>query len=405
MEQTVTKTRYIILVGDGMGDYPLRELEGRTPLEVASTPNMDRIAACRLGLVNTIPEGKEPGSDVANLSILGYDPLACHTGRSPLEAASMGLTLGLDQVAFRMNLVTLDRRADGKTVMISHSAGDISTEEAGPLVAALKRGLDDRDIAVHGGVAYRHLLLWDGGPEGALTLAPHDVLDQDMTPYLQDPKAGPVPGVIRRSWDILGDHPVNRARRGSGRREANSIWLWGQGKAPAMPSFESLYGLRGGVISAVDLLKGIGIYAGFTPIPVEGATGYLDTNYEGKAAAALEALGAMDFVLLHVEAPDEAGHSGDIDEKILAIEYFDRRVVGPVLEGLEAFNDFRVMVVSDHLTPIVKRTHTPDPTPFAWAGKAELAGPCEGGPFNEAAAGASGLHFHTGAALMSSFLG
>lgn len=316
----------------------------------------------------------------------------------------MGLTLGPDQVAFRMNLVTLDRSSGKETIMVSHSAGDISTEEATPLVEDLKRGLEEPGIALHRGVAYRHLLLWDKGPEKALTIPPHDVLDRDMAPYLLDARAFPVPEKIRQSWDVLKDHPVNLKRRATGLKEANSIWLWGQGKAPAMPTFRERYGLRGGVISAVDLLKGIGIYAGFRPIPVEGATGYLNTNYRGKAEAALEALKDLDFVFLHVEAPDEAGHNGHVEEKILAIEYFDEKVVGTVLKGLAAFEDFRVMVVSDHLTPIVKKTHTSDPTPFAWADKKELEGGTKGASFTEKHASASGLLFDSGKDLMASFL-
>ncbi|MBW2304962.1 MAG: cofactor-independent phosphoglycerate mutase [Deltaproteobacteria bacterium] len=398
------KRKYIILVGDGMGDYPLEELGGRTPLEAARTPFMDLVSACHVGYVKTIPEGMEPGSDVANLSLMGYDPGTYHTGRSPLEAASIGISLAPEQVAFRMNLVTLDHRPGGEIIMVSHSSGDISTGEAADLVESLKDGLNGPGISIYCGVAYRHLLLWDKGPEDAFTVAPHDVLDRDMAPYLRDQRAGAVPDLIRRSWNILEDHPVNRRRRDAGLKEANSVWLWGQGRAPHMPPFRELRGLRGAVISAVDLLKGIGIYAGLTPIEVPGATGYIDTNYGGKVEAALEALREMDFVFLHVEAPDEAAHGGQTEEKILAIEYFDERVVGPVLEGLKTFEDYRVMVVSDHLTPIVKKTHTADPTPFAWAGKAELGRVSGGPPFSEVSAAASGVLFESGEALLAEFL-
>lgn len=397
-------TKYIVLVGDGMGDYPLDELGGRTPLEAARTPFMDRIAACRVGLLKTIPDGMEPGSDVANLSLLGYDPRKYHTGRSPLEAASMGLTLTPAQVAFRMNLVTLDHRSNGEIIMVSHSAGDITTEEAGVIVEDLKAKMARTGIEMHRGVAYRHLLLWDDGPEKARTIPPHDVLDRNMAPYLHDSPDSAVPDLIRRSWAVLENHPINLQRKKAGLKEANSIWLWGQGKAPTMPSFQDRYGLAGGVISAVDLLKGIGIYAGFKPIHVEGATGYLDTNYQGKAEAALDGLGDLDFVFLHVEAPDEAGHAGSIEEKILAIEYFDEKIVGAILKGLEAFEDYHVMVVSDHLTPIVKKTHTADPTLFAWAGRRELETGTKGPGFNETEAGASGVFFESGEALMNDFL-
>ncbi|MBN2126346.1 MAG: cofactor-independent phosphoglycerate mutase [Deltaproteobacteria bacterium] len=396
--------KFVFLVGDGMGDYPLEKLGGKTPLEAADTPHMDRIASCRLGLVATIPRGMEPGSDVANLSLLGYDPRIYHRGRAPLEAASLGVRLGPDQVAFRMNLVTLEFRSPDEIIMISHSAGDVSTEEAGPILRDLGAAYDLPGIEIHQGVAYRHLLVWDDGPEREKTIPPHDVLDQDMSPYLREAGSNPVPDMIRRSWDILRDHPVNRDRRRQGRKEANSIWLWGQGKAPRMPLFSDRYGLRGGVISAVDLLKGTGIYAGFRPIHVEGATGYLDTNYSGKVDAALTGLRDLDFVFLHVEAPDEAGHSGNTDEKIEAIERFDSRVVGPILEGLAPMEDYRVMVVSDHFTPIVKKTHTGDPTLFAWAGKAELEARPEGPPFTESAASRTGLFFTQGHELMSAFL-
>ena len=396
--------KYIILVGDGMGDYPLKELGGRTPLEAAETPYMDRIAACRVGLVRTIPEGMEPGSDVANLSLLGYDPRLYHTRRGPFEAASMGVGLEPHEVAFRMNLVTLDHTSDQDVLMISHSSGDIPAEEAGEIVADLKGGLNGPDISIYRGVGYRHLLVWEKGPEEAVTIPPHDVLGQNMASYLNHSANNPVAEIIRRSWPILKDHPVNLKRRRAGYNEANSIWLWGQGKAPKLPLFQDKYGLRGAVICAVDLLRGIGIYAGFAPILVPGATGYLNTNYRGKAEAALEALQDMDFVFLHVEAPDEAGHHGDHMEKIEAIENFDGKVVGTILEGLRGFHDYRVMVISDHLTPVVKRTHTNEPTPFAWASKKEIEAEQEGSPFTESSALRSGLIFDQGHDLMPAFL-
>ncbi|MFH1480365.1 MAG: cofactor-independent phosphoglycerate mutase [Pseudomonadota bacterium] len=397
-------TKYIILVGDGMADYPLEELGGKTPLEAADTPHMDVIAACRVGLVKTIPEGMEPGSDIANLSLLGYEPRTYHTGRAPLEAASLGVALRPDQVAFRMNLVTLDRRSEGEIIMVSHSSGDITSQEAGKIVESLVHEMTITGIKMYRGVAYRHLLVWDKGPEEASTIPPHDVLGQNMAPYLDHNSRNPVPGLIRSSWPILDRHPLNHKRRQAGLKEANSIWLWGQGKAPKMPLFLDRYGLEGGVISAVDLIKGIGVYAGFTPIQVEGATGYINTNYFGKAEAALKGLESHDFIYLHVEAPDEAGHSGNVREKIKAIEYFDQKVVGTVIKGLRHFEDYRIMVVSDHLTPVVKRTHTSEPTPFAWAGKREMDSVSKGPPFTEAAAKGSGLLFENGHELMGVFI-
>ena len=397
--------KYVLLVGDGMADYPIKELGGKTPLEVARTPHMDKIAACRIGCVRTIPDGKEPGSDVANLSLLGYDPVRYHTGRAPFEAASMGVNLGLEDVAFRMNLVTLDWKSDKEILMKSHSSGDISTDEARRIVETLGQNLLEPGVKIFPGVAYRHLIVWYKGPEKAETIPPHDVLDQNMAAYLNRSGENPIPRLIRSSWEILKDHPVNIERKKKGRYEGNSIWLWGQGKAPKFVLFEDKYGIKGGVISAVDLLKGIGVYAGFTPIFVKGATGYLDTNYVGKARAALEGLKDLDFIFLHVEAPDEAGHNGNFQEKIQAIENFDRKVVGIVLEGLETVKDYRVMVVSDHFTPVVKRTHTSEPAPFAFASKSELALSPDGPGFTEKNARESGNIFENGYDLMPAFLG
>ena len=240
-------TKYVLLVGDGMADYPIQELGGKTPLEVAQTPNMDRIAACRIGCVKTIPDGREPGSDVANLSLLGYDPGMYHTGRAPFEAASMGVKLNPDDVAFRMNLVTLDWNSGQEILMKSHSSGDISTGEARQIVETLAQKLIKPGVKLYPGVAYRHLLVWDRGPEKAETIPPHDVLDQNMASYLNQSRQDPIPGFIRSSWEILKDHPVNMERRKNGLNEANSIWLWGQGKAPKLDLFENKYGLRGGV--------------------------------------------------------------------------------------------------------------------------------------------------------------
>jgi 2,3-bisphosphoglycerate-independent phosphoglycerate mutase len=397
--------RYVFMVGDGMADYPIPELGGKTPLEAARTPNMDRIASCRIGLVRTIPEGMQPGSDVANLSLLGYNPAQCVTGRGPLEAASMAVMLGPEDVAFRMNVVCLDFKPSGEIIMVSHSSGDISTPEGRELVAALKKALSRDGFSMYPGVAYRHLLVWRDGPAEAETIPPHDVLGRDMRDYLDPGRSDPVTEFIRSSWQVLRDHPVNLQRRLKGAKEANSAWLWGQGKAPRMASLKERFGISGGVISAVDLLKGIGVYAGLRPINVEGATGYLDTNYLGKGRAAVEALREMDFVFVHVEAPDEASHSGSLEEKIRAIENFDSMVVGTVLEGVKDIPDCRVLVVSDHLTPLVKRTHSPEPTPFAWASADELKRQkVSGRGFCEKAALESGLFFEDQEAFISSFL-
>ncbi len=396
--------RYAILVGDGMADYPVDEFGGRTPLEAAHTPHMDRIAASGvLGRVRAVPVGMEPGSDVANLSLLGYDPVQYHAGRGPLEAAGMGVELLDGQVCFRMNLVTLDHRPNGGAVMMSHSSGDIPAGEAAPLLEALGPVLASEGAEVRQGVGYRHLLVWPGGPEEAATIPPHDLLGRDVSGRLSG--GGPVAGLIKRSWAVLEDHPVNAERRRLGKSPANSIWPWGQGRPPRMPSLEGLYGIKGGVITAVDLIKGIGVCAGLSPIHVPGATGLLDTDYEGKVRACLEALGEMDLVFLHVEAPDEAGHAGDPREKVKAIEYFDRRVVGPVLEGMTlAGYPFRIMVASDHYTPISLRTHTTEPAPFAWADRGATTRSREPRGFTEDAAGRTGVLLEPGYGLMAAFV-
>lgn len=399
------KTKYLFLVGDGMADYPISELGGKTPLEAAHTPNMDFIASRRIGRLKTIPEGMEPGSDVANLSLLGYDPRRYHTGRSPLEAASMGVTLRQDDLAFRMNLVTLNWGPGSEIIMKSHSSGDITTPEAKHIVETLTDELVIRDAVIYAGVAYRHLLVWKKGPENLLTIPPHDVLDRDMALYLNGNGEDPIPGIIRSSWPLLKDHPVNISRAERGLSAANSIWLWGQGKAPTLPLFEKKYGLKGGVISAVDLLKGIGIYSGFCTINVEGATGYLDTNYLGKAESALKALDELDFVFVHVEAPDEAGHNGSFKDKIKAIQDFDKKVVGTALKGLARFDDYRIAVASDHFTPVIKKTHTSEPAPFAWASKRELGKAGKNTTFSEKQAVKSGLFFENGHEMIDSFIG
>lgn len=396
--------KYMVLVGDGMADYSLPELGGKTPLEAAETPNMDRVASCRLGRVLTIPDGMEPGSDVANLSLLGYDPRRYHTGRSPFEAASMGVALAPGEVAFRMNLVTLEKPGDDRIVMASHSAGDITTTEGSALARALADGMSAPGVRIFPGVAYRHLLTWRDGPIGAKTLPPHDYLDCDVAPYLRSLKSDTVPDLIRRSWEILKDHPVNSERRARGMKEANSVWLWGQGTAPDLPRFTDIYKLSGGVISAVDLVKGIGAYAGFEPIHVDGATGYLDTNYIGKGNGAVDALRYLDFVFVHVEAPDEASHNGRIDEKINAIESFDRDVVGTVIERMGAVEDFKLMIATDHYTPISTRTHSREPPPFAWATGKELGKTTGTCGFNETDALKSGLFFRDGGEMMKAFM-
>lgn len=392
-----SKGKYIIIVGDGMADYPIDKLGARTPLEVAKTPNMDILASSgTIGRFVSIPEGMEPGSDIANMSILGYDPKVYHTGRAPIEAASMGISLSSDEMAFRMNLVSLDFK-ESSIIMKSHSAGEISTEEATELVNFLITNMPfPKNVKIYPGVAYRHILVWKDAPL-VNTLPPHDYLDQDISDYLSN-KEDPVVSLIRLSWKYLKDHPINKERKKKGLYEANSIWLWGQGKAPRLPSFKERFGLSGGIISAVDLIKGLGILAGLVPIKVKGATGYIDTNYKGKGEKAIEFLKDNDFVLIHIEAPDEAGHNADIDGKIYAIEMIDKDVLGTIMN---ASFEYSVLVISDHFTPISKRTHTKEPVPFVFARKSQLNGRIR--KFCEKEAYSSGV-IYKGDELILSFL-
>ncbi|MCF6291722.1 MAG: cofactor-independent phosphoglycerate mutase [Desulfobacterales bacterium] len=360
--------KYIILVGDGMGDLPLAELDGRTPLQQAATPGMDYLTGHgELYRLKTIPNGFPPGSDVANLSLLGYQPEQCYTGRAPLEAASLKVSLADDEIACRCNLVTLDLGHNGRVGMVDYSAGHISTAEAAALISSLDRELGSDRIRFYPGVSYRHLLIYKGDLNGLVTVPPHDFIGQDVTGYWQRyRKVADLDELLSRAGPLLAGHAVNRARRRAGKAEANQIWLWGEGKSPAMKTITEQYGIRGALISAVDLLKGIGIYGGLEIIEVPGATGYLDTNYAGKARAALEALQDKDFVLVHVEAPDEAGHQGLLAEKIQAIEDFDRKIVRPIFQGLQdSGSEFRLAVAMDHFTPVSLRTHTDSPVPVA----------------------------------------
>jgi 2,3-bisphosphoglycerate-independent phosphoglycerate mutase len=359
--------KYAILIGDGMADYPMDELQGRTPLAAAKTPNMDFLATQGdLGLARTIPDGMEPGSDVANLSIMGYDPARYHTGRAPLEAASMGVDLEPQDVAFRCNLVTLRHESGGDIFMEDYSAGHISSSEARELIGSINQTMGNGSRRFYPGVSYRHLLVWQGGEENWRTYPPHDLTGQNVRSYLAgEGREKPLLELVKSSWPLLAQHDVNHLRQQRGQKPATSIWLWGQGRAPQVPTLQKLYGLTGAVISAVDLMRGIGIYAGLQPILVEGATGYLDTNYAGKVEAALEALETMDFVYLHVEAPDEAGHTGELKNKLQAIEDFDYKVVGPMLQGLKTLGPHRVLLMPDHRTPLSLKTHSPEPVPFA----------------------------------------
>lgn len=352
--------KHIVLIGDGMADYPIKELGDKTVLEAADIPHMDRMALEGInGLATNVPDGMPAGSDVANMSILGYDPAKYYSGRAPLEAASMGIELDKNDVAFRCNLITI-KNGD----ILDHSAGHISTEEASQFMQAIEEELGG-DVHFYPGISYRHLMVAQFGADAVCT-PPHDVVEKPVSDHMpMGDSAKKLEALIRASWDILSEHPVNKKRIEEGKKPANSIWFWGQGYAPSMPSFEEMYGLKAAVISAVDLIKGLGICGGMDVIEVPGATGYLDTNYVGKAEYALESLKDHDIVFVHVEAPDEAGHMGSLEAKIEAVEDFDSKVVGTILEGIEKLSEeCNVLVLPDHPTPIAVRTHTPDPVPF-----------------------------------------
>jgi 2,3-bisphosphoglycerate-independent phosphoglycerate mutase len=360
--------KFLLVVGDGMADEPLETLDGRTPLEVSRTPNMDFFARNgRVGRVRTIPEGMPPGSDVANMCLMGYSPETYYTGRAPLEAASMGLDLGPEDIAFRCNLVTLEERGGGR-FMADYSGGSIPTDAAKAYIGVLNQRMGGPRYAFHPGVSYRHLLLWKEGRrefEGLETTPPHDILGQPVEPHLPRGNGSRrLREMTEEAHKVLLDHLASRG--GGGRAgEANGIWLWGEGHKPKMPSLEERFGVRGVAVSAVDLIKGLGRCAGLQTVDVPGATGDLETNYQGKAYAVLKALETYDFAFLHVEAPDEASHRGNLQEKIEAIERLDEQVLGVLRKGLSRMNvPYRLLVLPDHLTPLRIRTHADAPVPF-----------------------------------------
>lgn len=358
--------KYIVFLGDGMADYPVEALQNRTPLQVAKKPHMDWLAQRgEMGLVKTVPDGFKPGSDVANLSVMGFNPIDCYTGRSPLEAASIGVTMEEGDVSFRCNLVTLSEEdAYEDKTMVDYSAEEISTEEAHELIQAINDAFADEELSFFGGISYRHLLLWhDISFPFALT-PPHDISGKNIAEYL--PNHPRILDMMQKSYEILKDHPVNQKRIQEGKRPANSIWIWGEGTKPALSSFTKTYGLHGTVISAVDLIKGIAHCASMDSIDVPGATGNVHTNFSGKADAAIQAFqNGTDLVYLHVEAADESGHRFEVENKILSIEKIDAEIIGPVLGYLQQCGEpFRVLVAPDHPTPLSLGTHVSDPVPF-----------------------------------------
>jgi 2,3-bisphosphoglycerate-independent phosphoglycerate mutase len=406
--------KYIVVLGDGMADYPIPALEGKTPLEAANKPGMDFLARHgEMGLVKTVPEGFPPGSDVANLSVFGYAPKLYYTGRSPLEAVSMGVAMEDTDMAFRCNLVTLsdEEHYEDKT-MLDYSSGEITTEEARELIEAIAEKLNSPEFSFYPGISYRHCLIWKNGKEGLTLTPPHDISGRKIASYLPEGVNSEVfLAFMKQSEAILKEHPINISRIKRGLNPATSIWLWGQGRKPALTSFREKYGIRGSVISAVDLIRGIGILAGLDSIQVEGATGNLHTNYAGKAQACLNALeNGSDFVYVHVEAPDECGHQGMLDGKVTSIEKIDSELLSTLLKSLEKW-DYSILLLPDHPTPLSIRTHSREPVPYViyrrMAGKTEgesVRNPLSLRRFTEKDAETTGILIQEGHTLMDKFL-
>lgn len=400
--------KYVVVLCDGMADYPVPALGGKTPMMVAKKPHIDALAAkAEVGLVRTVAPGLKPGSDVANMSVLGFDPHRFYTGRSPLEAASIGIDMKDSDVSLRTNLVTLSDKGEpfADKVIEDYCADDISTGEARQLIEAVQAAFGGGEYDFYTGVSYRHCLIWHGGTTelGNMT-PPHDITGKVIGPHLSTAEtARPLLEMMEKSFDLLKDHPVNKARVAAGRRPANCIWLWGEGKRPALRPFEALYGIKGGMVSAVDLLKGIANCAGMEVAEVPGATGYIDTDFEGKAKAALDLLTRNDLVYVHFEAPDECGHRNEPENKVKAIEMIDSRVLPILEEGLEQYEDYKILLLPDHPTPIVTRTHASDPVPYLLYQKSAPETGVD--TINEETAKATGIYMENGPAMMPHFLG
>ncbi len=399
--------KYVVVLYDGMADYPVPALNGKTPMELAKKPHLDKLAGNgEIGLVKTVGEGLKPGSDIANMSVLGYNPKECYTGRSPLEAVSIGVNMKDTDIIFRTNLVTLsdEENYEDKT-MVDYSAGDISTEEAREIIKSVEEHFGNEKFKFYGGVAYRHCLVWDKGTLdlGKMT-PPHDISGKVIGEHLsKSENAKELIDMMKASYDFLMEHPVNKKRMAEGKRPANSIWLWGEGTKPGLSDFKEKYGVEGSIISAVDLLKGIAKCAGMSAPDVEGATGYIDTNFEGKAKCAIDELKTHDFVYIHLEAPDECGHRNEPENKVKAIEIIDEKILGALLPELEKYDDYKIMVLPDHPTPIVTMTHASDPVPFMIYRKSTSQ---DNGTetFTEETAKNSGNYVEVGYELMDKFI-
>lgn len=398
--------KYLVLLCDGMADYPVPELGNKTPMGASYTPNMDKLAEKSvIGLVKTVQDNMKPGSDVANLSVLGYDPQIYYTGRSPLEAGSIGIDMKDTDVSFRCNLVTLSNEDnyEDKTIL-DYCADDISTEEAKELVEYLEKNLGNEEFKLYSGVSYRHCLIWNNGTMEVGTLTPpHDITGKAIKEYIPThPNAKKLYDLMIKSYDLLKDHPVNKAREAKGLKPANSMWLWGEGVRASLTPFTEKYGLKGSMISAVDLLKGIGKFSGMNVVHVPGATGYMDTNFEGKAEAAIKEFeNGQDLVYIHIEAPDECGHRYEIENKKKSLEIIDDKILGPVLKALDKYDDYKVLIMPDHATPLSLRTHTNDPIPFLIYKKSN---PTVGGEFTEKGAKESGIFIENGYKIMEYFI-
>lgn len=400
--------KYLVMLCDGMADYPVDALGGKTPLEAAEAPTMDKLAeSAEVGLVKTVADGMKPGSDVANLSVLGYDPKIYYTGRSPLEAGSIGIDMKKTDVSLRCNLVTLsdEPNYEDKTI-IDYCAGDISTEDARILISYLAEKLNNEEFSLYSGVSYRHCLIWNNGTTDIGTMTPpHDITGKPIKEYVpKHPNAAKLYDLMKRSYELLSEHPLNKERIDKGLRPANSMWLWGEGVRANLDDFKEKYGLNASMISAVDLLKGIGKFSNMTVVNVDGATGYIDTNFEGKAQAAIDEFKrGQDFVYIHVEAPDECGHRGETENKIKAISIIDEKILKPVVEALGELGDFKVLVTPDHPTPLSIKTHTNDAVPFLIYDSRKSAEGVKNG-FCEKTAKETGLYIEEGYTMMRKFI-
>lgn len=399
--------KYVVLLCDGMADYPVEALGNMTPMEKSVTPNMDKLAPkSQIGLVKTVADGMKPGSDVANLSVLGYDPAVCYTGRSPLEAGSIGIDMKDTDISFRCNLVTVsDEENFEDRTLVDYCADDISTADAKVLVEYLAEHFDNEEFKLYNGVSYRHCLIWDNGTLDVGTLTPpHDITGRKVTEYIPShPNAEKLYSMMKKSYELLKDHPLNVERVNKGLRPANCIWLWGEGKRANLAPFIDCYGIKGSMISAVDLLKGIGKFSGMNVVEVDGATGYIDTNFKGKAEAAVKELAdGQDFVYIHVEAPDECGHRNEVENKVRAIEIIDKEILGYILPELDKYDDYKIMILPDHPTPLSLKTHTNDPVPFMIYQKTKEREGRE--VFTEKTAADTGLFIEKGPSIMKHFI-